>query len=126
MLRAVRDYNAQGFTTFMDGGIGLSGSYKTDMAAYLSLARDKALDARGYLQFMPPVLDALEPYGLWGFPSEYLSFGGVKYLRTVPSKATPEPCLKTTTPAPVTAASWSARLKSSTTLSCTIMPRAFR
>ena len=42
MLRAVRDYNAQGFTTFMDGGIGLSGSYKTDMAAYLSLARDKA------------------------------------------------------------------------------------
>ena len=80
MLRAVRDYNAQGFTTFMDGGIGLSGSYKTDMAAYLSLARDKALDARGYLQFMPPVLNALEPYGLWGFPSEYLSFGGVKYF----------------------------------------------
>ena len=80
MLRAVRDYNAQGFTTFMDGGIGLSGSYKTDMAAYLSLARGKTLDARGYLQFMPPVLDALEPYGLWGFPSEYLSFGGVKYF----------------------------------------------
>ena len=80
MLRSVRDYNAQGFTTFMDGGIGLSGSYKTDMAAYLSLARDNALDSRGYLQFMPTVLVALEPYGLWGFPSGYRSFGGVKYF----------------------------------------------
>lgn len=74
MLRAVRDYNAQGFTTFMDGGIGLSGSYKTDMAAYLSLARDKALDARGYLQFMPPVLDApgaLRPVGFSFRVSEF-------------------------------------------------------
>ena len=37
----------------MDGGFGRSGSYKTDMAAYLSLARDKTLDPRGYLQYMP-------------------------------------------------------------------------
>lgn len=63
MLRAVRDYNAQGFTTFMDGGIGLSGSYKTDMAAYLSLARDKALDARGLPAVHASGIGALEPYG---------------------------------------------------------------
>lgn len=79
-LRAVADYNAKGFTTFMDGGIGLSGSYKTDLSVYMSLARSGELNARGYLQFMPPVMDELQPLGLWGYPSARLAFGGVKYF----------------------------------------------
>jgi predicted amidohydrolase YtcJ len=78
MLKAVAEYSSRGFTTFIDGGIGLTGDAGAVMRAYCGLARENALNARAYLQLLPEVMEKLAPYGLYHFASDYLTLGGLK------------------------------------------------
>lgn len=80
LKKAVALYSQQGFTTFMDGGVGYDLDATIIMNAYARLARSGELEARAYLQLVPDVLDRLIPYGLWNLSGEYLSLGGVKYF----------------------------------------------
>ncbi len=77
--RAVADYNRAGFTAFQDGGIGLGPGAHAILRAYNDLARQGRLNARGYLHFMPPLMDELLETGVWNLPvSDHLYYGGVK------------------------------------------------
>lgn len=77
--RAIADYNRAGFTMFQDGGIALGNGAHGILRAYNSLARENRMNARGYLHFLPAVMDEMLELGIWGLPvSEYLYYGGVK------------------------------------------------
>lgn len=80
LTRAIAHYNSQGFTTIMDGGIGLSGDAEQITRSYLELARADALNARVYLQFLPAIMSKLSPFGLYHFGSTHLTFGGLKFF----------------------------------------------
>ena len=80
LVRAVAEYNRQGFTTFQDGGLGLNGDASTFLSAYTELAREDRLNARAYLQFLPVEMDRLLAKGLWGIGTDHLKLGGVKYF----------------------------------------------
>ncbi|MDL2266475.1 amidohydrolase [Desulfovibrio sp. OttesenSCG-928-G15] len=80
MVKAVAEYNRCGFTTIIDGGIGFNGDARTMLRAYASLARAGRLDARCYLQMIPPVMEDFLPYGLWSLQSDFLSLGGAKFF----------------------------------------------
>lgn len=80
LARAVAVYNSHGFTTVMDGGVGLGGDAGPLMQSYLSLARGQELNARVYLQFLPAVMEQLRPLGLYHFGSDTLTFGGLKFF----------------------------------------------
>ncbi len=80
ITRAIADYNKSGITTFQDGAIGFNGNPSAIIRAYTSLDREKKMNARGYLHFIPKVMDKLIQFGLWKFGSEYLTFGGAKYF----------------------------------------------
>lgn len=80
LVRAVAEYNRQGFTTFQDGGLGLNGDASTFLSAYTELAREDRLNARAYLQFLPVEMDQLLARGLWGIGTDHLKLGGVKYF----------------------------------------------
>jgi predicted amidohydrolase YtcJ len=80
LARAVGVYNSQGFTTFMDGGIGLSGDPAVLMHSYLDLDKKGELNARAYLQLLPEVMDRFAPYGVFHFGSDHLTIGGLKYF----------------------------------------------
>ena len=76
---AIADYNRAGFTMFQDGGIGLSNGAHGILRAYNRLAREKRMNARGYLHFMPNIMDEMLELGTWNMPvSDYLYYGGVK------------------------------------------------
>ena len=77
--QAVEDYNRAGFTMFQDGGIALGNGAHAILRAYNALARTDALNARGYLHFMPNIMDEMLEIGTWSLPvSDYLYYGGVK------------------------------------------------
>lgn len=77
--QAIADYNRAGFTMFQDGGIGLSNGAHAILRAYNALARESRMNARGYLHFMPKIMDEMLEIGTWCLPvSEYLYYGGVK------------------------------------------------
>lgn len=79
LKKAVAVYNAQGFTTFQDGGIGLSNSSDELLRAYTGLARDGELNARAYLHFIPELLDKLVEFGIYSLNiNDHLYFGGAK------------------------------------------------
>lgn len=79
LKKAVAAYNAQGFTTFQDGGIGLSAGSDELMRAYLALAGEGELNARAYLHFVPEMMDRLAPLGLFNVTvNDHLFLGGVK------------------------------------------------
>jgi predicted amidohydrolase YtcJ len=78
LRKAMAHYNAQGFTTIMDGGVDLDGAPDRVMNAYMSLARSQELTARIYLQFLPDIAERLASLGLWEWGDEHLAFGGVK------------------------------------------------
>ncbi|MDD4701840.1 MAG: amidohydrolase [Desulfovibrio sp.] len=80
LSRAIAVYNSQGFTTIMDGGIGLSGDAEQITRSYLDLMREDSLNARVYLQFLPQIMDTLRPLGLYHFGSDYLTLGGLKFF----------------------------------------------
>ena len=80
LVRAVAEYNKQGFTTFQDGGLGLNGDASTFLASYMQLAREGRLNARAYLQFLPVEMDHLLVRGLWGIGNDHVKIGGVKYF----------------------------------------------
>lgn len=80
LARAVAVYNSQGFTTFMDGGIGLSGDPDVLLRGYLSLAKSGELNARAYLQLLPEVMEKFAPCGVFRFGSDSLAIGGLKYF----------------------------------------------
>ena len=80
LTRAIADYNRQGFTTIMDGGIGLSGDAAQITRCYLDLARADSLNARVYLQFLPAIMEKLQPFGLYHFGSTHPTLGGLKFF----------------------------------------------
>ena len=80
MLRAVGEYHRHGFTTFQDGGVGLTSPGEPVMRAYMDMARAGTLKARGWLHLSPDVMDKLLPLDVWGFKGEKVSIGGVKYF----------------------------------------------
>ena len=80
IAKAIAEYNRHGFTSFMDGGIGFNGNVDPILQAYAALAREGRMNARGYLQMVPQVMDRLYPMGLWHFASDFLTLGGVKYF----------------------------------------------
>lgn len=62
---------------FQDGGIGLSNGAHGILRAYNRLAREKRMNARGYLHFMPNIMDEMLELGTWNMPvSDYLYYGG--------------------------------------------------
>lgn len=76
---AISDYNRAGFTMFQDGGIALGNGAYGILRAYNRLAREDRMNARGYLHFMPKVMDEMLELGTWCMPvSDYLYYGGVK------------------------------------------------
>lgn len=79
MQRAIAEYNKCGFTTILDGGIGISDP-EIMLGAYMALNREHKLHARFWLQMVPTMMDKLLPYGLWDFGGDYLKLGGVKYF----------------------------------------------
>ncbi len=80
LVRAVAEYNKQGFTTFQDGGLGLNGDAAVFLKPYMELAREGALNARAYLHFLPNEMDRLVSLGLWGIGNDLIRVGGVKYF----------------------------------------------
>lgn len=80
MEQAIAEYTRQGITTFQDGGIGITGkaSSATILAAYTSLARNNKLNARAYLHLTEVLMDTLQPHGVWGLKTDYLTLGGLK------------------------------------------------
>lgn len=80
ITRAIADYNKNGITTFQDGAIGFNGNPSAIIRAYTNLDREKKMNARAYLHFIPDVMDQLIQFGLWKFGSDHLTFGGVKYF----------------------------------------------
>ena len=80
LVRAIAEYNKQGFTTFQDGGLGINGDAFTFIRAYTELAREGRLNARAYLQMLPEAMDQLIARGVWGLGTDYLKIGGVKYF----------------------------------------------
>lgn len=80
LARAISIYNAQGFTTIQDGGLGINGDSADFLAAYMDLAGNDALNARIYLQFLPQELDQLLTRGMRSIGSDYLKIGGAKFF----------------------------------------------
>lgn len=80
MLKAVALYNAVGFTTVQDGGVGFNGDPTVIINTYMDLMREDELNAHIYLQMTPPVMDSFERLGLWDFASERVTLGGVKFF----------------------------------------------
>ena len=78
MRKAMRFYASKGFTTFMDGGVGVIGGYREFMQAYMDLARNGQMDIRGYLHLMPAELDQLLELKIHDFGSDMLHLGGAK------------------------------------------------
>ncbi len=78
--RAMAVYNKAGFTTFMDGGLGLNGDASVFLSAYVQLAREGRMSARAYLQFLPGEMDKLIALGVWGMRSDYVVLGGAKFF----------------------------------------------
>ena len=75
---AMRFYASKGFTTFMDGGVGVIGGYREFMQAYMDLARAGQMDIRGYLHLMPAELDQLLELKIHDFGSDMLHLAGAK------------------------------------------------
>ncbi len=76
---AIALYNKEGFTMFQDGGIGFSSGAHAVLRAYNQLAREGRMTARGYLHFLPSLMDELLELGVWNMSvSDYLYYGGVK------------------------------------------------
>lgn len=77
---AIEHYNACGFTTFFDGGIGIGGTGAECIRTFTDLDRSNEMNARAYLQCMPDQMSKLHEYGLWGFGSDFVCLGGLKYF----------------------------------------------
>ncbi len=78
LRQAMRYYASKGFTTFMDGGVGVNGGPREFMRAYMELARHGKMDIRGYLQMMPAEMDHLLELRIFDFGSDMLRLGGAK------------------------------------------------
>lgn len=78
MRAAMRHYASKGFTTFMDGGVGVNGGGREFMKAYMKLARTNGMVIRGYLQMMPPEMDEMLGLDIHSFGGDMLRFGGAK------------------------------------------------
>ena len=78
MRKAMRLYASKGFTTFMDGGVGVIGGYREFMQAYMELDRNGQMDIRAYLHLMPAELDQLLALKIHDFGSDMLHLGGAK------------------------------------------------
>ncbi len=77
--QAIAVYNSQGFTMFQDGAVGFAKGAHALMRAYNKLAREGRMNARGYLHFLPEVMDEMLEMGTWGMPvTDHLFYGGVK------------------------------------------------
>ena len=80
LAKAIADYNRQGFTSIIDGGVGFGTDPEGIVAAYTGMARNKTLDARVYLQMTEQVMNRFAPFGLWDFGGDFLRLGGLKYF----------------------------------------------
>ncbi len=78
LRQAMRHYASKGFTTFMDGGVGVNGGSRSFMQAYMELNRRGEMDIRAYLQMMPTEMDTLFPYKIFNFGGSKLRLGGAK------------------------------------------------
>lgn len=78
LRKAMHVYTSKGFTSFMDGGVGVIGGYHEFMQAYMELARHGQMDLRGYLHLMPAELDRLLELKIHDFGSDMLHLGGAK------------------------------------------------
>ena len=78
LRKAMRFYASKGFTTFMDGGVGVIGGYREFMQAYMDLARRDQMDIRGYLHLMPAELDQFLELKVHDFGSDMLHLAGAK------------------------------------------------
>ncbi len=78
--KAVAEYNSYGITTFLDGGLGIGGSWKNCVKSLLELERKDELTARAYMQFMPEDMQKMAELGLYDCGSAYVKFGGLKYF----------------------------------------------
>jgi len=77
--QAIAIYNKAGFTMFQEGGVALGNGAHAILRAFNRLAREKRMNARGYLHFMPNIMDEMMEIGIWGMPvTDYLYYGGVK------------------------------------------------
>ncbi|MBP3731105.1 MAG: amidohydrolase [Mailhella sp.] len=77
--QAIAVYNSQGFTMFQEGGVGFAKGAHALMRAYNKLAREGRMNARGYLHFMPEIMDEMLEMGTWCMPvTDYLYYGGLK------------------------------------------------
>ena len=80
LLRAVAEYNRQGFTSFIDGAVGLNGDADVLLGAYFDLARSGRLNARAYLQLLPAELDKAMERGLMNAATDHCRIGGAKFF----------------------------------------------
>lgn len=77
--QAIAVYNREGFTMYQEGGVGFAKGAHALMRALNKLAREGRMNARGYLHFMPNIMDEMMELGTWCLPvSDYLYYGGLK------------------------------------------------
>ncbi len=80
LQQAMQTYNKCGITTCFIGGIGIASDPEKTMKALLHLERKNKLTARAYLQFVPDVMKDLVKYSLFHCGSDFIKFGGLKWV----------------------------------------------